>query len=163
MSDETGRTTGQIILGWWSQQIGDRSSAAARGLAARLRRGTGIEVLAEPQVQLLARDLGLRDAGRILRLVTVLAEVRQHVPQTLARRLGGDHPALSTLRLRRLLRAEGEDLTTALRRALPMAERRCNVAALGTDLLFWNDDTRARWAFHYFGAAAPESLQETAT
>lgn len=150
---------GAAILGWWSAQIGDRQSAAARGLSARLRRGGALDILAEPPVHDLSRRLGLRDAPTLIRLVGVLAHVREHRPQRLAQRLGqGDPPALSSLRFQRLIRAQDDDLTAALVRALPLAGHACNVAALGADLMFWTDDTRGRWCFDYFGTAVPRSL-----
>lgn len=162
-------TRGAAILGWWQVNIGDRENGGARALAARLRRAGRIEALAEPEVHELARRLGLGpwpgDADRLVRLVQVLAEVRTHVggrAGRLAARFGGPEPALSSLRFQRLMRAEGEDLTAALRRALPMADRTCNLADLGTDLLGWDhpewgDEIRARWCFEYFGAQAPET------
>ena len=154
MSDGPGKT----ILGWWSREIGDRTSSAARAQAARLNRGTVLDVLSEPAVHELSRRLELRDPERLARLVQVLAAVRSHDRLSLSRRLGGPEPALSPLRFQRLIRSEGDDLVTALRRALPMVERRCDVAALGTDLLHWTDATRARWCFHYFGQPAPEAV-----
>ena len=158
------RSEGAAVLGWWARQIGERNSALARGQAARLRRAGPSEVLAEPCVHDLARALGVHDPARLVPLVQVLAAVRGHVPQTLARRLGaGETPALSALRFQRLMRDEGADLATALRRALPMVAHECNVAVLGGDLLHWNDATRARWCFHYFGAAAPEPISEENT
>ena len=56
------------------------------------------------------------------------------------------------------MRASDEELPDALRRAIVAAERSCNVAALGADLLFWSDKTRGRWAFQYFRAETPPSL-----
>jgi CRISPR system Cascade subunit CasB len=53
------------------------------------------------------------------------------------------------------MRADDSELPGALRRAIVMADRRCNVAALGTDLLFWSDRTRTDWCFHYYGEAPP--------
>lgn len=161
MSDKTG----EMIAAWWRNSLGDRQSGAARGLAARLRRGSGIEALAEPRVQALAGDLESRDAPRILRLVRVLAELRGDYGGALARRLGGAEPVLSTARFQMLMRADGDDLTAALVRAIralgPADARACNVAALGRDLWFWDDKTRARWTFDYFGAPVPTPLQET--
>lgn len=168
MSDGQGR--GGRILGWWQVNIGNRDSGRARALAARLRRSGTIEALAEPEVHDLSRALSLRDPERLVRLVQVLAQVRDHDPRRLAQRLGGPEPAMSTLRFQRLLRASGEDLTMALVRALTMADRRCNVAALGEDLLDWDhpargDRTRANWCFDYFGApppgAEPRNSEET--
>jgi CRISPR system Cascade subunit CasB len=58
------------------------------------------------------------------------------------------------------MRAEGEELTDLLRRAIVTAERRCNVAALAEDLLHW-EAARPRWCFHYFDAPAPaKDLEE---
>lgn len=152
------KTPGGIILGWWGQALADRQSAPARALAARLRRASPVEALGESEVHALARRLDLRDGVRLARLVTLLAEVRTHVPQTLMRRLGGPEPALSRLRFQRLMRASDEELPDALRRAIVAAERSCNVAALGEDLLFWSERTRARWSFQYFGAETPANL-----
>lgn len=149
---------GRIIFDWWRKNIEDRQSGRARALAARLRRAGPVEALAEPEVHDLARALDLRDGARLARLVTLLAEVRTHAPQTLMGRLGGPDPALSPLRFQRLMRASEEELPDALRRAIELAERSCNVATLGEDLLFWSERTRVRWSFQYFGAAAPLSL-----
>lgn len=156
------KTRGQIILGWWSHNIGARDSAAARGLGARLRRAGPVGVLGEAAVHELARGLGVTDAAALIRLVQVLAEVREHSGKTLAAALGGEDPAMSTLRFQRLMRVTDADLTDALRRAIVMAERRCNVAALGEDLLQWTEKTRSRWCFLYFGAATPNMLQDGA-
>ena len=154
---------GQTILGWWLPHIGERSSSPAKALSARLRRATAIEALAEPAVHALAKALDLKrtaqDTEVLVRLALVLAWVREHEPgaqQRLAQKLGrGDPPLLSALRFQRLMRAEGDEIVTALRRALPLTQYRCNVAALGEDLLYWNDQTRTRWSFDYFGAEPP--------
>lgn len=158
---------GDIIFAWWKANIADRNSGRARALAARLRRSHGVEALAELDVHQLAGRLGLKanGAGRLVRLVQALAEVRENDGRRLAQRLGGQEPALSPLRFQRLLRARGDELTTALRRAVPMADRRCNVAALGPDLLNWDhtergDRIRTDWCFDYFGAS-PRELDAT--
>lgn len=151
------KSRGQIILGWWGAEIGDRQSSSARALAARLRRASGVDALTEPAVHDLARRLHLRDGTVLVRVATLLAEVRDHRPQTLAQCLGGAEPVLSTLRFQRLMRTEPDDLVPALRRAIAMADNACNVAALGEDLINWSEATRTRWCFHYFGAAAPNA------
>lgn len=159
-----------VIAAWWRANLGNRDSGRARALAARLRRATGVEALAEPEVHDLARRLGLHpgDAGRLALLATVLAEVRTEAPERLARRLGGPEPALSQLRFQRLLRARDEEFAAQLRRALPMADRRCDVGALGRDLLGWDhpergDRIRADWCFDYFGAPRPGAGAADAT
>lgn len=166
-----GQGWGAAAAEWWRHALADRSSGTARGLAARLRRAGSFEALAEPEVQALARRLGLGpgQAAMLVRLVLVLAEVRTDDPRPLARLLGGAEPVLSTLRFQRLLRAREDDFTQQLRRALLMAERRCNVARLAGDLLLWDhpvwgDPARARWCFDYFGASqddAPTQSEET--
>jgi len=162
MSEER-KGPGAIALGWWSREIAPRDVPAARGLSARLRRAAPLAVLCEPAVIQLANALDLRpaQADQLVRLATLLAEIRENSAETLARRLGGAEPVLSSLRFQRLLRAEGGELTDHLRRAILMAERRCNVAALAADLLHW-EAARPRWCFHYFGAEAPmKDLKET--
>ena len=166
-----GQGRGAMAAAWWRRALADRESGPARALAARLRRAGGIEALAEPEVQALANSLGLGPAQALglIRLVQVLAEVRNDDRQSLARRLGGAEPVLSPLRLQRLLRAREEEFVTQLRRAVIMADRSCNVAFLARDLLVWDhpdwgDETRARWCFDYFGAAqtaAPGQSEET--
>ncbi len=164
MSD--GHSQGAVILRWWGRDLVDRQSGRARALAARLRRARGAAALAEGEVHDLAQELGLgpfeRDGERLARLVSLLAGVKEHVPQTLAQRLGGPEPVLSTLRFQRLMRADQAEWPEALRRAIGMAEGRCNVALLGRDILYWGESVRRRWCFHYFGAEAPEPARETA-
>lgn len=151
MSDE-----GKTILGWWGTHVGDRDSAAARGLAARLRRADPLAMLAEPMVHVLAQGLRTQDAGRLLRVVAVLAHVREHVPERLMRRLGGDEPTLSALRFQRLIRSTPDEIAGAVIRALPLADRACNVAALGEDLWWWGERVQDRWCFEYVGAVLPQ-------
>ncbi|KQB12025.1 type I-E CRISPR-associated protein Cse2/CasB [Rhodobacter capsulatus] len=161
MSDEP-KGPGAVALGWWSKHIAPRETPAAKALSARLRRAAPLAVLCEPAVQDLARGLniGPGQAERLVQLAVLLAEVRETGPERLARRLGGPEPVLSALRFQRLIRAEGDELTDLLRRAISMAERKCNVAALAADILHW-EAARPRWCFDYFGADAPaKDLEE---
>lgn len=160
----SGQTDRDIIFSWWKTHIGAREKSQAKALSARLRRGNSVAILCEPEVQDLARKLGLgpTKAENLVRLVTLLAELREHVPIALPKRLGGAEPVLSTLRFQRLMRADPQELTALLRRAIVMADCRCDVAQLAGDLLQWNEATRTRWTFDYFGADAPQSdLKET--
>lgn len=160
MSEE--RSQGAMILAWWGANIGDRERGRARALAATLRRADTLEALMQPEVQDLARQLGLGSgqAEGLAGLVRVLAHVRTHGGGTLAQRAGaGSEPPVSALRFQRLMRSRDDELTRALIRALPMVGRQCNVAALGQDLLHWNEQTRIRWSFHYFGASAPQEQE----
>lgn len=163
MSDER-KGPGAIALGWWSREIAPRDIPAAKGLSARLRRAAPLAVLCEPVVIQLGTALGLRpaQADQLVCLATLLAEIRENSTDTLAKRLGGAEPVLSPLRFQRLLRAEGDELTDHLRRAIVMADRRCNVAALAADLLNW-EAARPRWCFHYFGAEVPAKNSKETT
>lgn len=150
---------GAAAFGWWAEYIEPRdSNPAARGLSARLRRAGPVEALCEPAVHKLAQALHVSDmeADRLVRLACLLAEVRTNDAAPLAYRLGGKEPVLSHGRFENLIRAERENLTNLMRRAIVMADRRCNVAALARDLWHWNDRTRTRWCFSYFHADAPQ-------
>lgn len=158
MTDE--KTPGAIVLGWWSRHV-HADTGEARALAARLRRAsTFAETLAEPRVYDLSHMLSLRDPKRLALIAQALAGVKTHMPWgALARRLGaGDPRAMSELRFQRLIGSPDlAALSIALRRALPMVDDACDVAALGRDLLFWTEKTRVDWCFDYFGAAVPDA------
>jgi len=156
MSVET-KSVGKIALGWWSANIGNRENAHARSLGARLRRAGPIEALSETAVHELGKELGAgpAQAEKLVRLVCLLSEVREHNAVQLARRLGGVEPVLSSLRFQRLMRAQEVELVALMRRAILIADRRCNIAALASDLWSWGDKARVQWCFHYFGTEAP--------
>lgn len=159
MSELDESSPGQIILGWWSRALFDQGNPTARALAARLRRASPASALAEPEVHALAVSLGLlrEDATRLSLLARLLADVRHHRPAPLAWCLGGIRPILSPSRFQRLVQAEGVEFHDLMRRAIRVADCRCNVALLGQDILQWNDKTRMTWCFQYFGESVPQS------
>ena len=155
----------EAIRDWWKYWIGNSRSGEARALSARLRRAnTAIEALSEQRVFDLSESTGERDPHRLASLAMVLAHVETDVGNSLPRMLGAGEPrAMSDQRFQRLIRATNPlDLAVALRRALPLVGHACNVATLGSDILHWNENTRIRWCFHYFGAAAPTTTNQVA-
>lgn len=172
---------GETVREWWVEHLRPEhhpkvreDTAAARALRARLRRPAApVAVLAERAVNDLAQRLPfLRRADRVhdlIQVVQVLAAVKREGDgvrrERLAIRLGGaqegaDRPRMSDLRFQRLIRSERGELGTALRRALPLADETCDVAALARDMLSWSDPERGeavrmRWCFDYFGATRP--------
>lgn len=150
---------GKEILSWWGSAL-NRETPRGRALSARLRRGTVIEILCEPEVHELSQKLNSKNGAQLACLVSVLAEVRDHTKASLAYTFGGSDPIMSNLRFQRLMRSRDDELAVALKRAIRMSGHRCNVASLGEDLLFWNEKTRMRWCFHYFGAEAPKTVSE---
>jgi CRISPR system Cascade subunit CasB len=159
---------GTVIAGWWHTALRPgEDTSAARALRARLRRAeNGPEVLAQPQVHdLVAKAPWLRHRPlALIRLVQVLARVEGNDPRSLARVLGaGDPPAMSRARFEALVRSEAADLPRALRRAIALTDGRCNVAALGRDVLNWDDPDRGEkirqdWYFDYFNALRTDGV-----
>lgn len=157
---------------------GDRGDPAA---LARLRRASTVaEAMAEEATLDLFRRLGLTradtDVARLPR-VAVIAMVLAHVRedrehegewrrsaiQAVGRKTleDTDSVKMSPLRFRRLLACrddDHEDLARQMRRLVQLAGGAINVGDLAESLFFWNERTRNRWAFDYFGAgfAAPD-------
>lgn len=157
-------------LRWWRelQPEGKRANAAA---LAQLRRAT---TPAEALMVQAAHDLATRlGRGRadwlaVGTLAAALAHVRTHDGSRPAAAIfgeptgGDDGRRVSALRFRRLLQAnDWPERLTALRRAIALTGGRSNVADLARSLLRWNDHTRTRWMFDYFGAAPPETADGT--
>ncbi|WP_299362679.1 type I-E CRISPR-associated protein Cse2/CasB [uncultured Paracoccus sp.] len=165
MSDAT-RTPGQVALAWWQRNLRpDEDTGSARALRARLRRADhATDILAESWVIELHDRLHRRtDPLTLAALAQVLANVERHEGRRIAQAFGaGDPKPLSPLRFQRLIRSDDRgELATSLRRALPMIDRACNVAALAEDVLFWGEKPRIRWCFDYYGAAPPRPAAAT--
>jgi len=153
---------GTTLAGWWRSALRPtEDSSAARALRARLKRAdSALEVLAQPQIHdLVAKAPWLRHSPLALaRVVQVLARVERNDQHSLARILGeGDPPSMSRARFEVLVRSEATDLPRALRRAISLTGGRCNVAALGRDVVNWDDPERGDkirqgWYFDYFNA-----------
>lgn len=149
---------------WWDE-LRDRNSSASRAARARLRRcGSAVEVLSEPAVhvlhaRLISTGVTLEHRGETLAaLAMVLAHVDSCQPRYFAAMCGAsaqpDGPArVSHSRFQAMVRTQSVmDLATQIRRVLPLLDRTANVDRLIQDILYWNDKTRARWCFDYYGA-----------
>lgn len=158
MSDA--QSFGAVCAAWWAE-LTNPEIGRSRAERAQLRRATTVaEVLTNAATHRLHRAL-LR-AGHDLRsqpeklalIVMTLAQVKDSGPR-LALLLGhGDPKVYSTLRFDQLIRLQDPmDLARHLRRALTQVKHVAHVPALAEDLRWWNDATRARWCFEYYGAA----------
>jgi CRISPR system Cascade subunit CasB len=153
------KNSSAVVLQWWNTSL-NRETSLGRALSARLRRASAIEILCEPKVHELAQELNLKEAERLVRLVSVLSEVRENTKPSLASILGGSVPVLSNLRFQKLMRASEGELVAGLKRAIRIAKYRCNIEILAGDLMFWNEQTRSRWCFNYFSADPPNEIPE---
>jgi len=164
---------GETAHKWWKELQDDS------GARARLRRAsTPVEALAEKCTIGLAKRLGASPAksaqlARIGALAAVLAHVRDGDASTpMARQLGpdskGENAAMSVLRFQRLMAAENpQDLMRQMRNAVKLLKDKANIEDLAHAIFYWNDRTRIRWTYDYWGAsiATPETtkkqIQET--
>ena len=67
---------------------------------------------------------------------------------------------MSALRFRRLMAAESEqELMRQMRNAVMLLNGTANIKDIGEACYFWNDTTRIRWTYDYWGAsdAAPNA------
>lgn len=164
-------TPGRIAASWWHRAFHDEHGSG-RAVRARLRRCvTPVEAVAVEAVHDLngqLRAAGHRPrADRLALLAITLAHVEEDGPRPLAELLGvrpvKDAPrTLSELRWQALIRVtQPLELISPLRRALAIVRHTpVNVGALAGDLYRWNETTRTKWCFQYFGAgsSAPELL-----
>lgn len=165
MSDEINK----VCFNWWVELTNPRL-ANSRADLARIRRANGpVEALTITAVHTLYT--GLTEAyvdlrfqpERLTLLALTLAHLKTNRAEPAARQMGrGDPPKLSSMRFNHLIRATTpEELMTPMRRALKLIDNSANVGQLARDLYWWNDTTRARWCFDYYGApsAAPDARQ----
>ena len=162
-------TPGRIAAAWWHRAFHDEHGSG-RASRARLRRClTPIDAVAVEAVHDLngqLRAAGHRPrADRLALLAITLAHVEEDGARPLAELLGArpvmDTPrVLSELRWQALIRVtQPLELIGPLRRALMIVRHSpVSVGALAGDLYRWNDATRTKWCFQYFGAggSAPE-------
>lgn len=181
------RSIGEEVFQWWKHHIAPREQgqsedaaegkapksggrdarqSAARALSARLRRSTYPDILFEPAVSRLVVTLGLGEhqLKPFAQMLHVISCVRHNVPDSLAKRLKGadETPVMSHMRFKKLITAERDEVASLLRRAVTLADERCNVARLAGDMMFWNDQTRTRWCLDYFGVPSESDLGKEA-
>ena len=164
---------GSVAAAWWHRTFRDEhgSGYASR---ARLRRClTPVDAIAIDAVHDLNRHLDAAGhhpcADRLALLAITLAHVEEDGQHPLAELLGarrgkGASRVLNKLRWQALIRiTDPRELITPLRRAMAVVcHRPIHVGALAGDLFRWNDTTRTKWCFQYFGAggSAPEPLSD---
>lgn len=183
MNGKTGANRGGFTraatgaLDWWRTLQPDdkrprpQDRGGDRANLARLRRASNLaEAMAEEATIHLWRRMAPGDFDCLPR-VAVVAHVLAHVRrvnnlhngtvETIMRLVGrpsfnaDDKAKLKPIRFRRLLALrENDELMREMRRLVLLADHgRLDVGHLAASLLFWDDDTRARWAFDYFAAS----------
>ena len=155
-------------LVWWRSLQPD-GATPNRGALARLRRcASATETMQEPAALLLFRRVGGAGPWELPQ-VGVAAAVLAHVRTDsgagallAARQLGPDSldtpetAILKPLRFRRLIEAtEDDDRLTAFRRMVALAGGRLPVRDLAHGLLFWSDELKTRWIYHYWNVVRP--------
>ena len=76
----------------------------------------------------------------------------------------GENAAMSALRFQRLMTAEKpEDLMREMRHAVKLLGGKVNLKDLAHAIYYWNDRTRIRWTYDYWGAghANPDATSKT--
>lgn len=164
-----GRAAGK----WWrGLQPDEMGSGGDRGALARLRRAASPgEALLQPETlklygavrRLLEKPPSETQTTALATTAAVLAAVSgTGSPMTFAemlgrtaegRPLGDEQPLMSPARFGTLMRASDWSARfTHLRRAVQLlGGGGFNIARFADDLFWWNDRTRRRWIFEYYG------------
>lgn len=156
---ESSKAAGVILIEWWEglqQDTGGR---------ARLRRcKKPEEVMLEPAFHRLLKRLHAlevsaemsmteNDIYRIAAIAGLLAHVTGRDSQPLAERMAeqrGGRPLLSSLRFRRLLKEQFDDLYPTMIRVIRQLDKKANINDLAASIFYWGDRVRKRWALAYF-------------
>jgi len=156
-----------ICQGWWAREISAETGSARKTRAELRRADTALKALGVPAVHRLnaalsAGDFDLRhDPERLALIAVALAQVKERGPKV-ARAFGaGDPPALSPIRFNALIRATTPGaLWRPLNRALAVIKGAASPGALAADLFYWNEQTRTRWCFDYYGETTAAPMQQ---
>lgn len=161
-----------ICQNWWAHEI-SAENGQARKTRAELRRADtvvkalGLEAVHRLNAMLSDAGFDLRhDPARLALIAVALAHIKTSGPPVargFGHRESKDSPRkLSDLRFNALIRATApDDLRKPLTRALAVIKGAGNPGRLGADLYYWNDKTRTKWCFDYYGeaTAAPKELE----
>ncbi len=157
-----------ICTSWWKCEIVDEKGLARKTRAELRRADTPLKALEVQAVHrlnaaLTAAGFGLRhDPARLALIAVALAQIKDHGPMAAQAFGAGDPPALASIRFNTLIRATTpEALWRPLTRALAVIGGKAAPGALASDLFYWNEHTRTRWCFDYYGdtTAAPKELE----
>lgn len=149
-----------VAKDWWYERIRDDTArrSVRRAVRARLRRAsTVIEVIQEPEALRLIERLAKWQWDRAATLAGILAYVENDDDMPVARAIGpgrsdsNQSPKMSEARFRRLLQSEERDLLDPMRRLVRLADGKINVLDLSSSVFYWNDSTRKRWIYNYYG------------
>lgn len=148
---------GQQLVQW------HRALADNRGDRAALRRcGSLVDVAFVPAFHQLSRELRTVvdvpvNPDRLLAVAGLAAIIKQPISSLLATQMArpaiGNKPTVSELRFRRLLQCQTqEDLFHPLRRILHLLDDQANLYDLANSVYGWNERTRKKLAYSYYGA-----------
>lgn len=162
LAKEISNTELAVALRQWWQELDD-----ARGDRAALRRCASLtEVMFVPAYHRLYAALAPHrrsdrlGVAAIAGLASLVRQDRQDLSlsQQMAKpKAGGSTARVSGLRFRRLLKHQSrEELYPALARVVRSLDGDVNLLDLAESIYWWNDRTRQRWAFDYYGAAPQE-------
>lgn len=162
LAKEKSNTKFAVALRQWWQELDD-----VRGDRAALRRCASLtEVMFVPAYHRLHAVLaphGRSDRLGVAAIAGLASLVRQNrqdasLAQQMAKpKTGGSTARVSELRFRRLLKHQSrEELYPALARVVRSLDGDVNLLDLAESIYWWNDRTRQRWAFDYYGTAPQE-------
>lgn len=142
---------GKIIHEWW------QSLENNTGERAMLRRAKSVdEVVMSPSFHQLCHRLRpflqseYHWEERLAAVAGLLAHMRAHVTDKLAKQMAGNPPKVSELRFRRMLQRDRGDLYKAMIRVLRMLDNRANIYDLANSVFDWGDPVKKDWAYNYF-------------
>ena len=171
MTEARRQSGAEIAFDWWRRlnpPEGAQSGPHKAALARIRRAATPTEVLLEPEALRLVARLPFSPEKAAV-LAGVLAFVRETEDRSVAGAIGRSSlddeqsAAMSEGRFRRLLQSSDGELMDAMRRLVRLRKGCANVINLSNSVLYWNEQTKQRWIFDYYGVTIGARSRTRAT
>lgn len=153
----------KIILSWWKGLEDNKGDRAKLRRAGKPSEVVFVEIYHKLYYDLISQGYKI-DKEKLAAIAGLISNVKENenngrFAQQMAEKKTGDKAVVSSLRFRRLLQIEDEDiddLYIKMIRIIRLLDGRVNIGSLAESVYWWKDKTRKEWAYDYYEKAPNE-------